>query len=62
MATLAKPYFLFPKYIKVFSEKKGQWQSLTIKTEELWHQVDREVISEDEAWESYPDIRKRMAT
>lgn len=59
--TLAKPYFLFPKYIRVFSERKGQWQSLTVEIEELWHKMDRAAISEAEAWELYPNIRKRMA-
>ncbi|MBD1398144.1 hypothetical protein H9Q13_13295 [Pontibacter sp. JH31] len=61
MLTLAKPYFLFPKYIKVFSEKKGQWQTLTVEVEELWHKLDRNAIDKSEVWEIYTDIRKRMA-
>lgn len=37
---IAKPYLLFPKYIKVFSEKFIRWQSVTIDLEELWVEIN----------------------
>lgn len=60
LLTLAKPYFLFPKYIKIFSEKKGQWQSLTVELETLWYKINRAAINDDEAWSLHEVIRRQM--
>lgn len=57
--TLAKPHFLFPKYIKVFYEKNIQWQNLSLEIEELWHKFDNSIIEESEASELYFNLRKR---
>jgi hypothetical protein len=59
IVTLAKPYFLFPKYIKVFYEKSIQWQNLSLEIEELWHKIDNSIIDEAEASQIYFVLRKR---
>lgn len=60
--TLIKPYFLFPKYIKVFYEKKIQWQNLSLELEELWHKYENEIIDKANASNIYFTLRKRCLT
>jgi len=59
IVTLAKPHFLFPKYVKVFYEKSIQWQNLSLEIEELWHKIDNSIIEESEASKIYFALRKR---
>ncbi|HUW05877.1 MAG TPA: hypothetical protein VMW01_06430 [Williamwhitmania sp.] len=57
--TIAKPYFLFPKYIKVFYEKNILWQQLSLELEELWHNTNYSIIDEPEASRIYFELRKK---
>lgn len=57
--TLAKPYFLFPKYIKVFYEKSIHWQNTTLEIEELWHKFENGIVDEPNASKTYFELRKR---
>ena len=60
--TLIKPYFLFPKYIKVFYEKTILWQNLSYEIEEIWHKFEKEIIDKDTALNFYFELRKRCLT
>jgi len=57
--TISKPYFLFPKYIKVFYEKNILWQQLTLELEELWHKTNYSLIDDTEASNIYFELRKK---
>lgn len=57
--TISKPYFLFPKYIKVFHEKNILWQQLSLDLEELWHKTNNSIIDESAASELYFKLRKK---
>ena len=57
--TLAKPYFLFPKYIKVFNEKSIHWQYNALELEELWHKLNNSLIEEVEVTKIYFELRKK---
>lgn len=57
--TIIKPYFLFPKYIKVFNEKGQKWQQITVELEELWHEVDNDLVDEANAKKRYFSLRKK---
>lgn len=59
LLTISKPYFLFPKYIKVFHEKNILWQQLTLDLEELWHKVNYSTIDESDASKTYFELRKK---
>lgn len=60
--TLAKPYFLFPKYIKVFNEKSIHWQNNTLILEELWHKINHSEIEISEATDIYFSLRNKSLT
>ncbi len=57
--TLAKPYFLFPKYIKVFNEKSVHWQHNALDLEELWHKLNNGIVEETEITNEYFELKKK---
>lgn len=57
--TIAKPYFLFPKYVKVFNEKSIYWQQLSIEIEELWSNINIFQITEEMASGEYFELKKK---
>jgi len=57
--TLIKPYFLFHKYIKVFSEKGIQWQYNTLELEKLWYDYNNGIIDDNKASSIYFELRKK---
>ncbi|MEH6763459.1 MAG: hypothetical protein V7655_03080 [Aequorivita antarctica] len=57
--SLAKPYFLFPKYVKIFNEKSLRWQQLTVDLEEIWFKINNGLITEENAITVYFDYKKR---
>ncbi|TKG92896.1 hypothetical protein EYV94_18150 [Puteibacter caeruleilacunae] len=59
IVTLAKPYLLFPKYVKVFYERNLQWQNISLEIEELWHKLENSIIEESVAAKEYFDLRKK---
>lgn len=59
LITISKPYFLFPKYIKVFHEKNILWQQLSLELEELWHKINYSIINETEASIIYFELKKK---
>lgn len=59
LLTISKPYFLFPKYIKVFHEKNILWQQLSLDLEELWHKINYSTIDESEASCIYFELRRK---
>jgi hypothetical protein len=59
---ITKPYFLFPKYIKVFNEKSIRWQQLTVELEKLWFDLNAEKIDEDKACESFFELKRHILT
>jgi len=56
---ITKPYFLFPKYINVFSEKSVHWQHLAVELEKLWHNLEEEYIDERKASDIYFELREK---
>jgi hypothetical protein len=60
--TVAKPYFLFPKYIKAFNEKALYWQQLSFDLEILWDKINFSTVSEDKAKEAFFDYKKTSLT
>jgi len=56
---ITKPYFLFPKYIKVFSEKSIHWQNLSVQIERLWHNLEEKYIEERQASEMFFELREK---
>lgn len=59
LVTLLKPHFLFPKYIKVFYEKRIEWQNLSIELEQLWHRYENGIIDKADALNFYFTLRKK---
>ncbi|MFA5330525.1 MAG: hypothetical protein WC384_22220 [Prolixibacteraceae bacterium] len=59
LLTISKPYFLFPKYIKVFHEKNILWQQLSLDLEELWHKINYSTIDETDASSLYFELRRK---
>lgn len=59
---ITKPYFLFPKYIKIFNEKSIHWQHLTVQIEKLWHDINEEFINEKNASISYFELKQKSLT
>lgn len=59
LITVLKPYLLFPKYVKVFSEKGLKWQFLTVDLEELWYEVNNYMIDSDKASERFFKLKKQ---
>ena len=57
--TLLKPYFLFPKYIKVFYEKSILWQNISLELEELWHKFENNIVDKSKATDAYFEFKKR---
>jgi hypothetical protein len=57
--TIAKPYFLFPKYIKIFNEKSIYWQQLSIEIEELWVNTNYSHITEEESSVKYFELKRK---
>jgi hypothetical protein len=56
---VVKPYFLFPKYIKVFNEKSIHWQHLTVSLEQLWHELNQNYIDEKIASERFFEFKQK---
>lgn len=57
--TIIKSSFLFPKYIKVFNEKGIKWQSLSLEIEELWHNLNNNLIDDDQVSIKYFALRNK---
>ena len=59
VVTLLKPYFLFPKYIKVFNEKSIRWQNLSMELEKLWFNLNNDIVDEKQAAALYFDLKQK---
>jgi len=59
---IVKPYFLFPKYIKVFNEKSIRWQQMTVELEHLWYELNEENIDEKKASKTYFEFKRQILT
>jgi hypothetical protein len=57
--TLGKPYFLFSKYIRVFSEKSILWQQYSLDLEKLWHKINNGQIEDSEASNIFFDLKQK---
>jgi len=57
-----KPYFLFPKYIKVFNEKSIRWQQMTVDLEQLWFELNESNIDNNAASKSYFEFKRQILT
>jgi len=62
LMTLIKPYFLFPKYIKVFNEKSIRWQHITLELDEIWFGLNNDIIDEKKASTLYFELKKKSLT
>ncbi|UZS00216.1 hypothetical protein [Chondrinema litorale] len=60
--TIIKPYLLFQKYIKVFSEKSLQWQYLTIDLEEFWYNINYKKMDEDNVSHKFFELKKKAVS
>ncbi|MPQ46129.1 hypothetical protein GCQ56_03820 [Marinifilum sp. N1E240] len=60
--TLIKPYFLFPKYIKVFNEKSIRWQHLSLELEEIWFELNQALIDEKALSSKFFELKKKSLT
>ena len=58
IVTILKPYFLFPRYIKTFHEKRIKWQAISMDYEELWFDFNRNTISEKKAKIKFFNLKK----
>jgi hypothetical protein len=59
---IIKPYFLFPKYIKIFNEKSIYWQQLSLDLEELWFLYNNAEIAEENAGKKFFDLKRKSLT
>lgn len=59
LITLIKPYFLFPKYIKVFNEKSIHWQHISLELEKIWFELNNDTIDEKKASKMYFELKKQ---
>ena len=57
--TITKPYFLFPKYIKVFNEKSLHWQHLSVSLEKLWHEYNEGYLNDKEGSDKYFELKTK---
>ncbi len=55
---ITKPYFLFPKYIKIFNEKCIHWQHITVQLEKLWHEHNEGYIIDKDASNSFFELKQ----
>ena len=58
--TIAKPYFLFPKYIKLFGKKNVLWQKNVLELEELWYHCNSKTYDDDQLVNMYFKIRRNI--
>lgn len=59
---IIKPYFLFPKYIKVFNEKSIRWQQMTVELEQLWFELNEGNIKDKEASKTFFEFKRHILT
>lgn len=59
---ITKPYFLFPKYIKVFNEKSIHWQHMSVQLEQLWHELNEKYINDKDASKLYFELKQKSLT
>jgi hypothetical protein len=57
---IVKPYFLFPRYIKVFNDRSIRWQQMTIELEQLWFDLNEKNIESTVASKAFFDLRKKI--
>ncbi len=57
---IVKPYFLFPRYIKVFNDRCIRWQQMTVELEHLWYELNENNIGNVEASKLYFELRKKI--
>lgn len=56
-----KPYIPYFKYVKEFSEKSVKADLLCLDFERLWYRFEHKKVTEDEAVETFYDLRKQMS-
>jgi hypothetical protein len=57
---LLKPFLLFPKYIKTYSEKNISYQNLSWELEKLWFNYENALINEKEAFVEFEKIKRKL--
>lgn len=57
---IVKPYFLFPRYIKVFNDRSIRWQQMSVELEQLWYELNEDKIDNTEASKIYFELRKKI--
>jgi len=60
LLTLIKPFLGFPKYVKTYNEKSVALQNIACDLENLWYQIERNKITEEEAERDYNSLKKRI--
>lgn len=57
---LLKPFLLFPKYVKTYSEKNISYQYLSWELEKLWYNYENSLIDESVAFVEYDKIKREL--
>jgi hypothetical protein len=57
---LLKPFLLFPKYIKTYSEKNLTYQYTSWELEKLWYNYENGNIDDSQAFKQYDEIKKSL--
>lgn len=57
---LLKPFLLFPKYVKCYSEKNIMLQNISWELEKLWYNYENGIINEQESFQEYDKIKRKL--
>lgn len=57
---LLKPFLLFPKYIKAYSEKNISYQYLSWDLEKLWYNYEKGGLDDSQALLEFDKIKQRL--
>ena len=60
LLVLLKPFLLFPKYIKVYSDKHVTYQYLSWELEKLWYNYENKIIDDTAAFDAYDSLRTKL--
>jgi hypothetical protein len=59
--TVVKPYFPYFKYVKELNSKCLKIETLNIEFERLWHKMQTKQLSDQQAEDSYFDLKKAIS-
>lgn len=57
---LLKPFLLFPKYVKAYSQKNMSFQHLSWELEKLWYNYENGLVDDGQSFKEYDKIKREL--